>query len=97
MQKKKHLILTSVHPSPLSCHRGFFGCKHFSKANEYLASKGREPIQWEKLPVTTDTTAKPAMALPFSSPPPARVLADISVNTAAIADAGPCEAVAMEG
>lgn len=42
----KHLILTSVHPSPLSAHRGFFGCKHFSKANEYLTSKGQSPIQW---------------------------------------------------
>ena len=42
----KHLILTSVHPSPLSAHRGFFGNKHFSKANEYLVSKGLAPIQW---------------------------------------------------
>ncbi len=42
----KHLILTSVHPSPLSAHRGFFGNKHFSKANEYLVSKGLTPIQW---------------------------------------------------
>lgn len=42
----KHLILKSVHPSPLSAHRGFFGCKHFSKANDYLLSKGLSPIQW---------------------------------------------------
>lgn len=42
----KHMVLTSVHPSPLSAHRGFFGNKHFSKANEYLISKGQSPIQW---------------------------------------------------
>ncbi len=41
-----HLILTAPHPSPLSAYRGFFGCKHFSKANAYLTSKGLEPIDW---------------------------------------------------
>jgi len=41
-----NLILQSPHPSPLSAHRGFFGNKHFSKANEYLISKGLSPIQW---------------------------------------------------
>ena len=41
-----HLILTAPHPSPLSAYRGFFGCKHFSKANAYLVSKGLEPIDW---------------------------------------------------
>lgn len=43
----KHLILTAVHPSPLSAHRGFFGCKHFSQANQYLKEHGLEPINWE--------------------------------------------------
>jgi uracil-DNA glycosylase len=43
---KKHFILTSVHPSPLSAYRGFFGCKHFSKTNEFLASKGLNTIKW---------------------------------------------------
>lgn len=42
----KHLILTAVHPSPRSADRGFFGCKHFSQANEYLMSKGLTPIDW---------------------------------------------------
>lgn len=42
----KHLVLKSVHPSPLSAHRGFFGNHHFSKANEYLISKGKRPISW---------------------------------------------------
>lgn len=41
-----HLILTAPHPSPLSAHRGFLGCKHFSLANEFLLSKGSIPIQW---------------------------------------------------
>ncbi|MBN2086924.1 uracil-DNA glycosylase [Candidatus Peregrinibacteria bacterium] len=43
---KKHLILKAPHPSPLSAHRGFLGCKHFSKANEYLKEKGLEEINW---------------------------------------------------
>ena len=43
---QKNLILHSVHPSPLSSYRGFFGCKHFSKANDYLKSIGKEPIAW---------------------------------------------------
>ncbi|NLN73442.1 MAG: uracil-DNA glycosylase [Bacteroidales bacterium] len=43
---KKHLILKSVHPSPLSAYRGFFGCKHFSKSNDFLISKNIEPIDW---------------------------------------------------
>jgi uracil-DNA glycosylase len=42
----KHLALKSVHPSPLSAHRGFFGCGHFKKANEYLQSHGRHVIDW---------------------------------------------------
>jgi uracil-DNA glycosylase len=43
---KKHLVLSSVHPSPLSSHKGFFGNHHFSKANAYLTSHGKEPIRW---------------------------------------------------
>ena len=43
---KQNLILHAVHPSPLSAYRGFFGCKHFSQANNYLISIGREPIEW---------------------------------------------------
>ena len=42
----KHLVLKAPHPSPLSAHRGFFGCQHFSKTNQYLTSKGQEPIDW---------------------------------------------------
>lgn len=43
---KKHLVLKSVHPSPLSAHRGFFGNHHFSQANEYLMNQGLTPIDW---------------------------------------------------
>jgi len=42
----RHLVLKSPHPSPLSAHRGFFGNKHFSKANEYLVAHGKKPIDW---------------------------------------------------
>ncbi len=42
----ENLILKSVHPSPLSAHRGFFGNHHFSRANEYLTAHGKTPIQW---------------------------------------------------
>jgi uracil-DNA glycosylase len=43
---KKHLVLKAAHPSPLSAHNGFFGCRHFSKANDYLAGNGIDPIDW---------------------------------------------------
>ena len=43
----RHLILESVHPSPLSAYNGFFGCKHFSRANEFLVKNGREQINWQ--------------------------------------------------
>lgn len=46
IRNPNHLILTSAHPSPLSAHNGFFGCRHFSKANEFLKEKGEEPIDW---------------------------------------------------
>lgn len=43
---KRHCVLKAVHPSPLSAHRGFFGCQHFSKANHYLESNGKASIEW---------------------------------------------------
>lgn len=46
IDQNKHLILKSVHPSPLSAYRGFFGNQHFSKTNQYLAKNGKEPIHW---------------------------------------------------
>lgn len=46
IDENKHYILCAPHPSPLSAHNGFFGCKHFSKANEYLKNNGKMPINW---------------------------------------------------
>lgn len=46
INRMKHLVLTSPHPSPLSAYRGFFGNKHFSQANKYLIEHGKQPIEW---------------------------------------------------
>jgi uracil-DNA glycosylase len=46
IDNKKHLILKAAHPSPFSADKGFFGCKHFSKTNEYLIKNGKSPIDW---------------------------------------------------
>lgn len=46
IDKSKHYILTAAHPSPLSAHNGFFGCRHFSKANEWLQQNNLSPIDW---------------------------------------------------
>jgi uracil-DNA glycosylase len=43
---RRHLVLKAPHPSPLSAHRGFIGCAHFSTANRYLAQHGQTPIDW---------------------------------------------------
>ena len=47
IDNSKHLILKAPHPSPLSASRGFLGCRHFSKTNDYLISKGKTPIDWQ--------------------------------------------------
>jgi uracil-DNA glycosylase len=44
---RRHLVLRAPHPSPLSAHRGFFGCRHFSQANDYLVSRGERAIDWQ--------------------------------------------------
>lgn len=46
IDRNHHLVLSAPHPSPLSAYRGFFGCRHFSQANQYLISQGKTPIQW---------------------------------------------------
>lgn len=46
IDRNKHLVLQSPHPSPLSAHRGFLGCRHFSQTNDYLVKTGQEPIDW---------------------------------------------------
>lgn len=47
IDRRKHLILECAHPSPLSAYNGFFGCRHFSKTNEYLQAHGIAPIDWQ--------------------------------------------------
>ncbi len=47
VDRKRHLVLSGPHPSPLSAHRGFFGCRHFSTANEFLIKNNQAPIDWE--------------------------------------------------
>ncbi len=46
VDRDRHCVLAGPHPSPLSAHRGFFGCRHFSKANRYLVAHGKAPIDW---------------------------------------------------
>ena len=46
IDRRKHLVLKAPHPSPLSAHRGFLGCKHFSQANDYLQQNQQKPIDW---------------------------------------------------
>ncbi|CAM3572485.1 uracil-DNA glycosylase [Vibrio aquimaris] len=55
IDRKRHHILEAPHPSPLSAHRGFFGCRHFSRANHLLQSMGKSEIDW-RLPVSVDVT-----------------------------------------
>ena len=47
LDNPKHLVLKAPHPSPLSAYRGFFGCRHFSQANDFLKKNGAEPVDWQ--------------------------------------------------
>ena len=47
IDRQRHHVLTAVHPSPLSAHRGFFGSRHFSQTNRLLESQGKTPIEWQ--------------------------------------------------
>ena len=62
IDRAKHLVLTAPHPSPLSAHRGFIGCGHFSAVNEYLARHGCAGIDW-RLPPRAALQAAPDTAL----------------------------------
>ena len=63
IDSSRHLVLKAPHPSPLSAYRGFFGCRHFSKTNEYLMRHGVDPIDW-RLPknVAPDSLRSPVQA-----------------------------------
>lgn len=54
IDRQRHHVLTAPHPSPLSAHRGFFGCNHFVLANQYLVQHGQQPIDWQLPPHATD-------------------------------------------
>ncbi|MCA1491904.1 uracil-DNA glycosylase [Sinorhizobium alkalisoli] len=58
VDRSRHLVLTAPHPSPLSAHSGFFGCRHFSKANAFLTAKALDPIDW-RLPDNPPLRADP--------------------------------------
>lgn len=47
VDETRHLVLSAPHPSPFSAHTGFFGCRHFSRANDYLKARGQTPIDWQ--------------------------------------------------
>lgn len=53
IDSRRHGILRAPHPSPLSAHRGFFGCRHFSRTNQYLQSHGQTPMDWSLPPLET--------------------------------------------
>ncbi|MGH8152429.1 MAG: uracil-DNA glycosylase, partial [Rhodanobacteraceae bacterium] len=57
----RHRVFKAPHPSPLSAHRGFLGCRHFSKANQYLEASGQKPVDWS-LPLRAELLAGPAEA-----------------------------------
>jgi uracil-DNA glycosylase len=46
IDETKHLVLKAAHPSPFSADKGFFGCRHFSKTNNYIIKQGKDPIDW---------------------------------------------------
>jgi len=56
IDRERHCVLTAPHPSPLSAHRGFFGCGHFKAANEYLQARGKQPIDWRLAPVAQSSS-----------------------------------------
>jgi len=57
IDRSRHLVLEGPHPSPLSAYRGFFGCRHFSKANQWLEERGQSPVNWA-LPTKTGLLAR---------------------------------------
>lgn len=67
IDREKHCVLESVHPSPLSAYRGFLGCQHFSKANKYLTRIGKEPMKWALDPIDKKIAVKKIdqITLPF--------------------------------
>ncbi len=65
IDRQTHCVLEAVHPSPLSAYRGFFGCGHFSKTNEYLRQQGKHPIEWALEDIEQDDEKEGQIHLPF--------------------------------
>ena len=65
IDRQKHCVLESVHPSPLSAYRGFFGCGHFSKTNQYLEQQGETPIDWRLPELDSEAENTGQIALPW--------------------------------
>ncbi|TYL48609.1 uracil-DNA glycosylase [Marinomonas sp. IMCC 4694] len=63
IDRAKQCVLETVHPSPLSAYRGFFGCRHFSKANDYLKSVDKSPVQWALAAVETGAKTSSTQAM----------------------------------
>lgn len=53
LDRSRHCVLEAAHPSPFAAHKGFFGCRHFSKTNQWLVQHRQQPIDWSLLPVVT--------------------------------------------
>lgn len=66
IDRQRHLVLKAPHPSPLSAHRGFIGCGHFSRANGYLRDRGRQPVDW-RLPPRAELDTPEARPTGYSS------------------------------
>ena len=95
IDEERHLVLCAPHPSPLSAHRGFFGCKHFSQANAHLLATAQAPIDW-RLPgaaaAPAATTAAPHPTTTSPKIPPAAPAASVSATvTGQLPTASPAE------
>src|SRR3546814_13010809 len=77
----RHLVLKAPHPSPLSAHNSFFGCRHFSKANDFLKANGQDPIDWS-LPLLTGPPALDAIVPPSVVDPRAPISTGYSKSAA---------------
>lgn len=68
IDRRRHLVLEAAHPSPLSARAGFFGCRHFSRANDFLVEHGREPIDWSM--ANAPGSRSTGVAIPPQAPDP---------------------------
>ncbi|XP_065177885.1 uracil-DNA glycosylase-like [Sycon ciliatum] len=98
IDKRKHHVLTCVHPSPLSAHRGFIGCGHFTRANELLCKQQKTPIDWASIcdenwthPDSTARLESPPSSQPALASPSAPTSPDASVKESSTATTPPAQ------